>query len=109
MAKNLLWVAKIINRFEFICFLRILKIPFAVLQFNKADEMKWNVLLYRGTYSDSNRSENINFPIDLNNPCLPCQTKSNITLKNIESKNRVSLLPYVFGGLSDVQENENLI
>ena len=29
-AKNLLWVAKIINRFEFICFLRISKIPFAV-------------------------------------------------------------------------------
>ena len=85
-----------------------LKIPFAVLQFNKADEMKWNVLLYRSTYTDENRSQNINFPIDLNNPCLPCQTKSNITLKNIESKNRVSLLPYVFGGLSGVQENENL-
>ncbi|MDG1052979.1 MAG: sugar-binding protein [Flavobacteriaceae bacterium] len=85
-----------------------LKIPFAVLQFNKADEMKWNVLLYRSTYTDENRSQNINFPIDLNNPCLPCQTKSNITLKNIESKNRVSLLPYVFGGLSGFQENENL-
>jgi hypothetical protein len=85
-----------------------LKIPFAVLQFNKADEMKWNVLLYRSTYTDENRSQNINFPIDLNNPCLPCQTKSNITLKNIESKNRVSLLPFVFGGLSGFQENENL-
>ena len=70
--------------------------------------MKWNVLLYRSTYTDENRSQNINFPIDLNNPCLPCQTKSNITLKNIESKNRVSLLPYVFGGLSGFQENENL-
>jgi hypothetical protein len=85
-----------------------LKIPFAVLQFNKADEMKWNILLYRSTYTDENRSQNINFPIDLNNPCLPCQTKSNITLKNIESKNRVSLLPYFFGGLSGFQENENL-
>ena len=85
-----------------------LKIPFAVLQFKKAAEMKWNVLLFRSTYTDANRSQNINFPIDLNNTCLPCQTKTFITLKNIESKNRVNLLPYVFGGLSGTQENESL-
>ena len=30
LAKNLLWVANIINRFEFICFFRISNIPFAV-------------------------------------------------------------------------------
>ena len=29
-AKNLLWVANIISRLEFICFLRYSKIPFAV-------------------------------------------------------------------------------
>ena len=29
-AKNLLWVAKIINLFEFICFVKILNISFAV-------------------------------------------------------------------------------
>ena len=30
LAKNLLWVAKIIIRFEFTCFLRMSKIPLAV-------------------------------------------------------------------------------
>jgi len=77
-----------------------LKIPFSVLQFKNTPEMKWNVLLYRSTYTASNRSQNLNFPIDLNNPCLPCQTTTSITLKAIESKNRVSLLPYTYGGLS---------
>ena len=62
--------------------------------------MTWNVLFYRSTYTSSNRSQNMNFPIDLNNPCLPCQTPASITLKNIEPKNRVSLIPYVYGGLS---------
>jgi len=77
-----------------------LKIPFSVLQFKNAPEMTWKILLFRSTYTDSNRSGNLNFPIDLNNPCLPCQTPTSLTLKNIESKNRVSLLPYVYGGLS---------
>ena len=77
-----------------------LKIPFSVLQFKNAPEMTWKILLFRSTYTDSNRSGNLNFPIDLNNPYLPCQTPTSLTLKNIESKNRVSLLPYVYGGLS---------
>ena len=77
-----------------------LKIPFSVLQFKNAPKMTWKILLFRSTYTDSNRSGNLNFPIDLNNPCLPCQTPTSLTLKNIESKNRVSLLPYVYGGLS---------
>ena len=76
-----------------------LKIPFSVLQFKNAPEMNWKILLFRSTYTDSNRSGNLNFPIDLNNSCLPCQTPTSITIKNIESKNRVSLLPYVYGGL----------
>ena len=70
-----------------------LKIPFSVLQFKNAPEMKWKVLLFRSTYTESNLSGNINFPIDLNNPCLPCQTPSTITLKGIESKNRVLFYP----------------
>jgi len=85
-----------------------LKIPFSVLQFKNASEMKWNILLYRSTYTEANRSQNLNFPIDLNNPCLPCQTETSITLKNIQSKNRVNLLPYVYGGLSGTRENDAL-
>lgn len=85
-----------------------LKIPFSVLQFKNAPEMKWKVLLFRSTYTESNLSGNINFPIDLNNPCLPCQTPSTITLKGIESKNRVTLLPYVYGGLSGEGDQEGL-
>jgi len=59
-----------------------LKIPFSVLQFKNTSEMKWNILLYRSTYTEANRSQNLNFPIDLNNPCLPCQSETSITLKN---------------------------
>ena len=76
-----------------------LKIPFSVLQFKQAPELKWKIMLYRSTFTENNRSQNINFPIDLNNPCLPCQTPTDITLQNIKSKNRVNLLPYVYGGL----------
>jgi hypothetical protein len=70
--------------------------------------MKWNILLYRSTYIDSNNSQNLNFPVNLNNPCLPCQTPTYITLKDIESKNRVSLLPYVYSGLS-VDRKDNAL
>jgi len=76
-----------------------LKIPFRVLQFKKAPQMEWKILLYRSTFTASNRSQNINSPIDLNNPCLPCQATSSITLEGIESKNRVNLLHYVYSGL----------
>ena len=76
-----------------------LKIPFSVLQFKQAPELKWKIMLYRSTFTENNRSQNINFPIDLNNPCLPCQTPTELTLQNIKSKNRVNLLPYVYGGL----------
>jgi len=76
-----------------------LKIPFSVLQFKQAPELKWKIMLYRSTFTENNRSQNINFPIDLNNPCLPCQTPTEITLRSIKSKNRVNLLPYVYGGL----------
>ncbi|MBL6870606.1 MAG: hypothetical protein ISQ98_02670 [Flavobacteriaceae bacterium] len=76
-----------------------LKIPFSVLQFKQAPELKWKIMLYRSTFTENNRSQNINFPIDLNNPCLPCQTPTEITLQNIKSKNRVNLLPYFYGGL----------
>ena len=76
-----------------------LKIPFSVLQFKQAPELKWKIMLYRSTFTENNRSQNINFPIDLNNPCLPCQTPTELTLQNIKSKNRVNLLPYVYVGL----------
>ena len=76
-----------------------LKIPFSVLQFKQAPELKWKIMLYRSTFTENNRNQNINFPIDLNNPCLPCQTPTELTLQNIKSKNRVNLLPYVYGGL----------
>lgn len=85
-----------------------LKIPFSVLQFKQAPKMDWKILLYRSTFTENNRSQNINFPIDLNNPCLPCQTTTTITLEGIQSKNRVNLLPYVFGGLSGDRSGDGL-
>ena len=85
-----------------------LKIPFSVLQFKQAPKMDWNIMLYRSTFTENNRSQNINFPIDLTNPCLPCQTPTKITLAGIKSKNRVNLLPYVYGGLSGDQTTGRL-
>lgn len=76
-----------------------LKIPFRVLQFKKAPLMEWKILLYRSTFTESNRSQNINFPIDLNNPCLPCQATSTISLEGVQSQNRVNLLPYIYSGV----------
>jgi hypothetical protein len=85
-----------------------LKIPFSVLQFKQAPDMEWNVLLYRSTFTENNRSQNINFPIDLNNPCLPCQATTRIRLQNIKAKNRVNLLPYVYSGLDGTTTNNTL-
>lgn len=78
-----------------------LKIPFANLQFKPAEEMRWKVVFARNTYTENTRSQSINFPIDRNNPCLVCQSPDEIILKDVEAKNRVNLLPYVFAGLSD--------
>lgn len=77
-----------------------LKIPFSVIQFKNEPDMEWNLLLYRSTYTKESRSHNINFPIDLNNPCLACQTPVKLSIKNIRPKNRVELLPYGYQGLS---------
>ena len=85
-----------------------LKIPFSVLQFKQAPLMEWKILLYRSTFTENNRSQNINFPIDLNNPCLPCQATSTLILKDIKSKNRVNLLPYLYSGLEGTAENLKL-
>lgn len=83
-------------------------IPFSVLQFKEAPEMEWNVLFYRSTYTGGRRSQNFNFPLDRNNPCLVCQIPSSITLKGIKSKNRVTLLPNVFSGVSGELNNNSL-
>ena len=85
-----------------------LKIPFSVLQFKNKPTVKWNILLYRSTYTADSRSQNINFPIDLNNPCLACQTPVSLTLNNIKAKNRIEFLPYVYGGLSGEREDNAL-
>ena len=82
-----------------------LKIPFANLQFKPEDEMKWKVVFARSTFTESARTQSINFPIDRNNPCIVCQTPAEIILKGVEAKNRVNLLPFVFGGLSGERSN----
>lgn len=84
-----------------------MKIPFGSLQFKNAPEMVWNVLLYRNTYTGENRSQNINFPIDLNNPCLPCQVKTTLKLKNIKPKRRFNLIPYSSGIINGSREERD--
>ncbi|MGB2244924.1 MAG: hypothetical protein ACPH19_02200, partial [Flavobacteriaceae bacterium] len=77
-----------------------LKIPFSNLQFNTADDMRWKVVFARNTFTDSYKSQSINFPIDRNNPCIVCQSPDVINIKGIEVKNRINLLPYIFGGIT---------
>ena len=85
-----------------------LKIPFSVLQFKKRDEHQWNVAFYRNTYSNEYNTDNLNFPIDRNNPCLPCQVPSTISLNGIESKNRKLFIPNVVGSTFAKRENGDL-
>ena len=77
-----------------------LKIPFNVLPFKQENKMRWKVVFVRTTFTDDTRSQSINFKLNRNRPCFICQTPTEIVLENIEAKNRVNLLPYVFGGLS---------
>ncbi len=85
-----------------------LKIAFANLQFQPADEMRWKVVFARNTFTANAGSQSINFPIDRNNPCLVCQTPDEIILTGVEAKNRVNLLPYVYGGLSGERADTKL-
>ncbi len=85
-----------------------LKIPFANLQFKPAAEMRWKVVLARNTFTNDTRSQSINFRLDRNNPCVVCQTPDEIVLQNVQAKNRVNLLPYVFGGLSGERDANQL-
>ncbi len=84
-----------------------LKIPFANLQFKSQEEMRWKVVFARNTFTDDTRSQSINFRLDRNNPCVVCQTPDEISLKDVQAKNRVNLLPYVFGGLSGERSNND--
>ena len=83
-------------------------IPFKVLQFETKPIMNWKVIFYRSTYSGDNRSQNLNFAIDRENPCLICQTPASLVLENIKSKNRMTFLPNIFNGLEGVREGSAL-
>lgn len=85
-----------------------LKIPFAAFQFKNTPHLEWNVLFYRSTYTNGVRSQNMSFPIDRNNACLPCQAKEKIVLDDIKPKKRFNLLPYAFGGVSGESVNSEL-
>ena len=81
-----------------------LKIPFSAYQFKMAAEMQWKLILYRSTYANGVRSQNFNYPIDRNNACFLCQSPDQLVLKNIQPKKRLFFLPYVFSGLSGLEE-----
>ena len=83
-------------------------IPFKVLQFEAKPVMDWKVIFYRSTYSGDNRSQNLNFPIDRENPCLICQTPASIKIENIKKKNRMTFLPNIFAGTEGVREGAQL-
>jgi hypothetical protein len=83
-------------------------IPFNVLQFEAKSVMDWKVVFYRSTYSGDNRSQNLNFPIDRENPCLICQTPASIRIENIEKKNRTTLLPNIFAGTEGLRNEDRL-
>ena len=85
-----------------------LKIPLSTFQFSMADTLKWNLILYRSTYANGVRSQNINYPIDRNNPCFICQSPDQLLLKNIKPERRLLFLPYVFSGLSSPEDATNL-
>jgi hypothetical protein len=83
-------------------------IPFNVLQFEAKPVMDWKVVFYRSTYSGDNRSQNLNFAIDRENPCLICQTPASIRIENIEKKNRTTLLPNIFAGTEGLRNEDRL-
>ena len=83
-------------------------IPFKVLQFESKPVMNWKVIFYRSTYSGDNRSQNLNFTLDRENPCLICQTTATIRIENISAKNRMTFLPNIFTGLEGVREGSEL-
>ena len=83
-------------------------IPFNVLQFEAKPVMDWKVIFYRSTYSGDNRSQNLNFAIDRENPCLICQTPTSIRIENIEKKNRITLLPNIFAGTEGLRNGDHL-
>lgn len=86
-----------------------LKMPFNELQFDQQDQLRWKLLLYRKTYANGNESQNIDFPIDRNNSCFPCQAQIVYELNDIRPQKRFNLLPYVFDGKGGERGDDGIV
>jgi len=76
-----------------------LKVPFSTFQFKNKSVLKWKTSFYRKIFANGVESQNMDFPIDRNNPCITCQAKNELVFKNIKPKLRLNLLPYVYSGV----------
>ncbi|MDG2372242.1 MAG: hypothetical protein P8L83_06480 [Flavobacteriaceae bacterium] len=86
-----------------------MKIPFSAFQFKNKSRLTWNTSFYRKTFANGSERDNLDFPIDRNNPCVACQTKTELVFKNIKPKLRLNLLPYVYSGVEGNADENSII
>jgi hypothetical protein len=69
-------------------------IPFRSLRFANRDEHTWRINFYR-QHPRSNQHQIVWAPLDLNNPCLPCQSPLLHGIRGIAAGGSLELLPAV--------------
>lgn len=81
------------------------RIPIRNFSFSADDIQRWKLVFGRNTYVGTIKIQLLSFPYDRTNPCVVCQSKDELVLRDISIEKRASLLPYVYAGQSGEQND----
>ena len=84
------------------------KIPFSEIPFPGGKNQKWNFRIGRRYFENGNEIELRTQTLDRDNPCLVCQTTSELIFNDITIAKRVEFLPYLTSAVVGNRENESI-
>lgn len=84
------------------------KIPFSEIPFPGGKNQKWNFRIGRRYFENGNEIELRTQTLDRDNPCLVCQTTSELIFTDITIAKRVEFLPYLTSAVVGNRENESI-
>ena len=84
------------------------KIPFSEIPFPGGKNQKWNFRIGRRYFENGNEIELRTQTLDRDNPCLVCQTTSELIFTDITIAKRVEFLPYLTSAVVGNRESESI-
>ena len=84
------------------------KIPFSEIPFPGGKNQKWNFRIGRRYFENGNEIELRTQTFDRDNPCLICQTTTELIFTDITIAKRVEFLPYLTSAIVGDRENESI-